>query len=335
VAFPRAGARAESGDRPFATLPSEEKDRIRREWPGDVDVALRHLVSRPGVWRDVLGVGGAGSFGVDQGVEAARRHSAEVKSLALLSGETLQPGLQFLRQATQLPELFVVAADDEYPPTVEAMELLYVTSSSPAKKLVHYSASADAPWIWYETFDAGRVPAQGGHGTDLFNVHPELPGIVVDWFVTTLIKTPGHAPADTLAAAPLLDQIRRPGGVAQVRRQLMAARRRDREAELFPEITVSIIGQDHLRAGEPKAAVEVFELLLLAYPDSADAHESPPCARPACRRSPSCARSPPARRRCWAGRTALAPSSPASSQTSSPWPATRSPTSPSSSASAS
>ena len=239
----------------------------------DIDITLQYLASQPGVMRDVIGVGGAGALGVDRSVELARRHS-EVKSLVLLSGETLQDGLQFLRQTSQLPGLFVVADDDEYPPTVEAMELLYITSSSPGKKFVHYSAAQDAPWIWYETSDAGKVPANGGHGTDLFQVHPELPGIIVDWFVTTLIKTPGHAPADTVASAAIIDQIRLPGGVAQVTQQLMEARRKDPEAQLFPEITVSIIGQDHLRAGEPKLAVEVLKLDLLAYPDSADAHET-------------------------------------------------------------
>jgi tetratricopeptide (TPR) repeat protein len=152
--------------------------------------------------------------------------------------------------------------------------LLYITSSSPEKKFVHYSAAQDAPWIWYETSDARKVPANGGHGTDMFQVRPELPGIIVDWLVTTLIKTPGHAPADTVASAPILNQIRMPGGVAQVTRQLMEARRKDPAAQLFPEITVSIIGQDHLRAGEPKLAVEVFKLNLLAYPDSADANDN-------------------------------------------------------------
>jgi hypothetical protein len=83
---------------------------------------------------------------------------------------------------------------------------------------------------------------------------PELPGIILDWFVTTLIKTPGHAPADTVASAMILDQIRAPGGVAQATQQLMEARRKDPQAQLFPEITVSIIGQDHLRAGEPKVS---------------------------------------------------------------------------------
>jgi tetratricopeptide (TPR) repeat protein len=43
---------------------------------------------------------------------------------------------------------------------------------------------------------------------------------------------------------------------------------------LFREITVSIIGQDHLRAGEPKLVLEIFKLVLLAYPESADAHSN-------------------------------------------------------------
>jgi Flp pilus assembly protein TadD len=43
---------------------------------------------------------------------------------------------------------------------------------------------------------------------------------------------------------------------------------------LFPEVTVSLIGLYHIRAGEPKLAVEVMELNLFAYPESADAHET-------------------------------------------------------------
>jgi hypothetical protein len=239
---------------------------------GDVETAFQFLASLPGVKRDVIGIGGAGVIGVENSVEAARLHSAEVKSLVLLSGET--ESLDFLRQASQLPELFVVADDDEYPPIVEAMELLYVTASSPSRKFVHFSASHGAPWRWYEPFDVGRVPAGGGHGTDMFKVHPELPGITVDWFVTTLIKTPGHASADTVASASVINQIQMPGGVAQVTRQLIEARRKDPDAQLFPEITVSTIGQDHMRAGEPRFAVDVLKLVLLAYPDSADANET-------------------------------------------------------------
>ncbi len=252
----------------------------------DIDTAFQYLVSQPGVKRDVIGVGGAGWFGVLPSVEVARQHAAEVKSLVLLSGETLQDGLEFMRQASQLPGLFVVADDDEYPPTVEAMEWLYISSSSPGKKFVHYSAAQDAPWIWYETSDASKVPAEGGHGTDMFKVHPELPGIIVDWLVTTLIKTPGHAPADALASAAILNQLRTSEGVARVTQQLMEARRKDPQAQLFPEINVDIIGEDHVREGESERkaghvreaqvqidkGIEIFKLNLLAYPDSADAH---------------------------------------------------------------
>src|SRR5438046_1571046 len=244
----------------------------KKQWPLDLDAAFQYLISQPGVKRDVIGIGGAGVIGVENSVETARRHSDQVKSLVLLSGETSRDGLQFLRQASQLPELFVVADDDEYSPIVEAMELLYITASSPSRKFVHYSASHEAPWLWYEPFDIGKVPANGGHGTDLFKPHPELPGIIVDWFVTTLIKTPGHAPADTVASAAILNQLQFPGGANQVEQQLIEARKKDPQVQLFPEITVDILASGHLREGDAKTAIEIFKLNLLAYPDSADAH---------------------------------------------------------------
>src|SRR5262245_12453263 len=244
----------------------------KQRWPGELNAAFEFLHSQPGVDGDVIGVGGAGVMGVEDSVETARLYPAEVKSLVLLSGET--ESLDFLRQASQLPELCVADDTDEYPPIVEAMELLYVTASSPSRKFVHYSASHEAPWLWYEPFDIGKVQAHGGHGTDMFRVHHELPGIIVDWFVTTLIKTPGHAPADTVACASVINQIQMPGGVAHVTQQLVEARHKDTDAQLFPEITASTIGQDHMRAGEPKVAVEVLKLVLLAYPESADANET-------------------------------------------------------------
>src|SRR5216110_2830146 len=252
------------------TVDTDPNKTRKQRWPGELDAALEFLVSQPGVNRDVVGIGGAGVIGVEDSVETARLHPAGVKSLVLLSGET--ESLDFLRQASQLPELFVVADDDEYPPIVEAMELLYVTASSPSRKFVHYSSSHEAPWLWYEPFDIGKVPAGGGHGTDMFKVHPELPGIIVDWFVTTLIKTPGHAPADTVASASVINQIETPDGVAQAARRLTEARQKDPKAELWPEVTVDIIASGHLREGDLKTAIEIFKLNLLAYPDSADAH---------------------------------------------------------------
>ena len=96
----------------------------------------------------------------------------------------------------------------------------------------------EAPWLWYEPLDIEKVPASGSHGTDLFKTHPELPAMVVDWFATTLVRTPGHAPVDTLAAAAILERLQRPGGAAHVTKLLAEVRRG------------------------------------LAYPDSADAHSN-------------------------------------------------------------
>jgi hypothetical protein len=188
----------------------------------------------------------------------------------LLSGETLLRGQQFLRQESQLPGLFVVANEDEDPPTEEVMEWIYGVSSSPEKRLVHY-AGKKAPWKGFE--DTGTTAA-GSHGTDLFKTHPELPGIIVDWFVTTLIKTPGHAPVQSLASASILNQIELPGGVARVTQQLTRARQKDPKAQLFPEVVVTIMGYNHIAAGETKLGVEIMKLVVNAYPDSADAYGS-------------------------------------------------------------
>ncbi len=250
-----------------------------KRWPmaigySDIDTALEFLRSQTKLNRAVIGVGGAGALGVLLSVGAARRHPAEVKSLVLMSGETELDGANFLREASQLPELFVFADDDEYPPTQDAMKLLYLIASSSSKKLVHYSSSEDAPWLWYETSDASRVAAHGGHGTDMFSVHPELPSIIVHWFVTTLVKTPGHAPAEALAAGPALNLLQTPGGSEQVKRRFLEARGNDPQVQLWPEVAADLIGEHYQRGGDVKDAIEVFKLNLLAYPDSADAHSN-------------------------------------------------------------
>src|ERR1044071_9876615 len=252
----------------------------------DMETCFQFLMSQPGVQRDDIGLAGAGSLGVIYAIETARLHPGDIKSLVLLSGETFRPGVEFLHEASQLPELFVVADTDEYPPTMEAMFWLYARASSPMRKMIHYPAAQEAPWLWYETSNPKKVPETGSHGTDLFKTHPDLPGIIVQWFVTTLIKTPGHAPVDPLAASAILNQLAVPGGAAQVTQQLMQARKRDPKAQLFPEVSLDIIGSGFSRQSETdkkaghvgeatvemKAAIEIFKLNLLAYPDSADAH---------------------------------------------------------------
>jgi pimeloyl-ACP methyl ester carboxylesterase len=261
------------------------EDAIKKT-PADMETFFQFLISQPGVQRDVIGLAGAGSYGVINALETARLHPAGIKSLVMLSGDSFPPGVEFLHEASQLPELFVIADTDEYPPTVETMLWLYARASSPMRKLIHYSAAQEAPWLWYETSDPSKVPDTGSHGSDLFKTHPDLLGIIVQWFVTTLIKTPGYAPIDPLAAAAILNQLAAPGGAAQVTQQLMEARKRDPKAQLFPEVSLDIIASGflfraetdqkagHLREAttEMKVAIEIFKLNLLAYPDSADAH---------------------------------------------------------------
>lgn len=246
---------------------------FKTAWARDLELAFQYLSSQPGVNSKLIGAGGAGNLGVETAVETARRHPAEIKSLVMISGETDRSGSEFLHQASQLPELFVADDTDEYMPIQEAMKLLYVSASSPTKKLVYYSQAEEAPWLWYETFrDSGKLTAHGGHGTDMFKPHPELLSIVVHWFGTTLIKTPGRAPAETVASADVLNQLEFDGspGIAQVKKQLLEARRKNPQAQLFPEVTADKIGEDYQRAGDVKTALEVYNVVEIAYPDSAD-----------------------------------------------------------------
>jgi len=247
----------ESGGEPQEKLTPEQAAQVERERPSDIDVALQYLVSQPGVTRDRIGVGGA-SCGVNYSIQTARRH-AEVKSLVLLSGNTDFNGRQFLRNSARLPAFFSVADDDEFPPSVQAIEWLYSLAADPGKKFVHY--------------------ANGGHGADMFAVHPELPGMIVDWYVTTLIKTPGRAAVPKEAPAipqpvSILEMMDQPGGAAKVAQKLDEARKRDPKATLFPEALVNVMGYEHLLGGDTKGAVEILKLNAEAYPNSPNVYDS-------------------------------------------------------------
>jgi hypothetical protein len=225
---------------------------------------------------DAIGLGGAGYLGVDAAVMAAQRHGAATKSLVLLSGQAVIPGRQFMAQATQLPGLFVVADADEYPPTEEVMEWLYGLSGNPGSRFIHY-VGPKAPWNGYETLP--ELPPSGTHGTDLFQTHPELVGTIVDWFVTTLIRTPGRAPAQKGRApislnVALLQEMEQPGGAARVGERLMEARRKDPKTQRWPWVVGNVLGTDHLMAGDNKLAIDLYKLNVLAYPDSADGLDS-------------------------------------------------------------
>jgi dienelactone hydrolase len=225
--------------------------------PGDIDLALQYLESQSGVTREMIGVGGA-SCGVDDSIQTARRHP-EVRSLVLLSGSTDYPGRQFLRSDTSVPALFTYADDDEFTATVLAIPWLYSITANPGKKLVHYPT--------------------GGHGSDIFSVHPEFPRLIVDWYVTTLITTPGRAPASKDAWVPsqqvrVLNMIDEPGGPAKVMQMVEDAQKQKTQGTLFDEATVNTLGYQHLQSGDNKGAIEILKLNVAAYPKSPNVYDS-------------------------------------------------------------
>jgi dienelactone hydrolase len=248
----------ESGGDRFDKLPPQEAAQVQTEkWPGDIDTAFQYLASQPGVMRGMIGVGGA-SCGVNNSIQTARRHP-EVKSLALLSGSTDLKGRQFLRESTKLPVFFAVADDDEFPLSIVAIEWLYSLAADPDKKFVHV--------------------ATGGHGADMFKVHPDMPGEIVNWYVTTLIKTPGRAPGSkemptVSEEVHLLDELDQPGGVTKVAKKLEEARQRDPNAKLFREDFVNVMGYEHLQASDNKGAIEILRLNVQAYPNSPNVYDS-------------------------------------------------------------
>lgn len=246
----------ESGGTPHDKNPDEAATE-KEKWPGDFDAAVKYLESQPGVARETIGAGGA-SCGVNNAIQLARQHP-EVRSLVLLAGPTDLNGRNYLRNTAKTPVLFSVADDDEFPPSVLDVEWLYSITSNPGKKFLHY--------------------ATGKHGAEMFALHPELMDAIVDWYVTTLIKTPGQAPVVKDAAAipqeaRNLDLIDDAAGVAKLSAMVAAARKSGSKAEPFPEAVVNFTAYEHLQAGDTKLATEVFKLNVAAFPESPNTYDS-------------------------------------------------------------
>ena len=246
----------DSKGKPVDKLTPQEAQASAQKWPEDVESALEYLESQPGVKGNIIGLGGA-SCGVNNSIQAAMKHP-EVKSMVLLAGPTNLAGRNFLRKSN-VPILFGYADDDEFPDTILQTEWLYDLSPNPGKRLVRYP--------------------NGGHGAEIFAVHPDFMGVIKDWYVTTLIKTPGRAPVPKEKpaipeAAKVLSMLDEPGGVAKVSAMLAEARKKNPKATLFPESAVNIMGYEHLQANDTKGAVDILKLNAEAYPDSTNVYDS-------------------------------------------------------------
>jgi dienelactone hydrolase len=239
-------------------IPQAEAQRIFTEkWPGDLDAAYEFLLAQPGVDKTRVGAAG-GSCGVNQATGLARRHPA-IRSLALLAGPVDPAGIEFITTTPGLPIFAAAAADDQFDANAPAsMQWILALSGNPRNK---FSGFKD-----------------GKHGTEIFGPHPELVDQLVAWFTDTLVNRPADRNASTAVKnSPMRDFWRlaaSPGGAADAAKVFNGIPKANRSAERFPEAQINLLGYFHLQAGRTDAAIELFKLNTVAYPDSANTYDS-------------------------------------------------------------
>jgi dienelactone hydrolase len=245
----------DSGGKRHVTLTDQERDQVVTEvWPGDVDAAYAYLRAQPGV-QSVSGAGGA-SCGVNQSIQLSRRHP-EVQSLVLLSGTTDRAGRQHLRSKAS-PALMLVASDDDGG-VVEFMTWLDASSGNSTNRFVEYKT--------------------GGHGTDQFGPHPELPGEIVAWYEATLAGKGKPASTDDrarreLPRVRLLMMTDEPGGFARVAGTLSAERKTDAKSPILDAGFVNRLGYLAIQQGDVMSAVAILQVNVDGHPASANAWDS-------------------------------------------------------------
>jgi len=245
----------ETPGKPFAELsPDEATKMVNEVFPADVDAAYAWLRAQPGV-QGVTGAGGA-SCGVNQSIQLSRRHP-EVKSLVLLSGNTDRTGRQYLATKSS-PPLMIAAADDDGG-VVNMMAFIDASSGNPANRFVEYE--------------------KGGHGTVMFQAHPELPAEIVAWYAATLSGRGKPASTDNAArrgspTVRMLMATDEPGGFARAAEMLEAERKKDPNSSMLQPGWVNFLGYQALGAGDTKGAVAIMMVNVEGQPGSANAWDS-------------------------------------------------------------
>jgi len=134
----------------------------RDKMPADVDAAFQFLSSQNQVNKTVIGVVG-GSCGVNQAIQAARRHP-EIRTLVLLSGGTDVDGETFIKSSAKMP-LFGAASEED------------TNAAASIKKIVGLSTNRDSKLTMLKG---------AGHAASMFEKEPELQADIVIWFRTNL-----------------------------------------------------------------------------------------------------------------------------------------------------
>jgi tetratricopeptide (TPR) repeat protein len=111
----------------------------------------------------------------------------------------------------------------------------------------------------------------------MFAPHPELSGLIINWFDTTLIKTPGQVAANpnpTFRKNNVMALLDEPDGPSKVRDQLAKARAKDPKAVIFSQVLVNLLGYERLQSGDNQGAIEVFKLNVSGFPNSPNVYDS-------------------------------------------------------------
>jgi dienelactone hydrolase len=141
----------------------------RDKMPADVDAALKFLSSQELVNKTMLGVVG-GSCGVNQAIQAARRH-AEIRTLVLLSGGTDAEGESFIKNTVKMPILGAASKED-------------TNAAASIKKLVGLSANKGSALTMFNN---------AGHAASMFAKEPDLQADIVIWFRKNLSVGGGYS----------------------------------------------------------------------------------------------------------------------------------------------
>ncbi len=140
----------------------KQRQKILDKMPGDVDAALNFLTSQNLVNSNALGIVG-GSCGVNQAIQAARRHPT-VRTLVLLSGGTDAEGEAFIKNAVKIPILGAASDEDTAP-------------AESIRKIVGLSTNRRSQLQMFK---------DAGHAAFMFSKQPDLEADIVIWFRSNL-----------------------------------------------------------------------------------------------------------------------------------------------------
>ena len=141
---------------------SQQRQKIMERMPSDVDAAFKFLLSQDNVNSNALGIVG-GSCGVNQAVQAARRHTT-VRTLVLLSGATDAEGESFIKSAVKVPIMGAASEED-------------TAAAASIKKIVGLSTNQSSQLQMFK---------DAGHAAFMFEKQPDLQADIVIWFRSNL-----------------------------------------------------------------------------------------------------------------------------------------------------